>query len=74
MAGSWERRAALCGIAFVVLFVVGYVLAAVGSVDLDGTAPEATASYDDNQTLLLASERILVLAGFFLFALRRRAR
>jgi uncharacterized membrane protein YhaH (DUF805 family) len=44
------------------------VLGAAGSVDLDGTAAEAAAGYDDNQTLLLASERIGVLAAFFLFA------
>jgi hypothetical protein len=62
----WERRAALCGIAFVALFVIGYALAAGGNVDLDGTAAEVSARYDDNQTVLFASERILVLAGFFL--------
>jgi hypothetical protein len=67
-AGAWERRAALCGIAFVLLFAVGIVLGAAGSADLDGTAAEVAASYDDNQTMLLASERILVLAVFVLFA------
>jgi hypothetical protein len=68
VAGAWERRAALCGIAFVLLFAVGLVLGAAGSVDLDGTAAEVAASYDDDQTMLLASERIGVLAVFFLFA------
>ena len=66
--GAWERRAALCGIAFVLLFAVGLVLGAAGSVDLDGTAPEIAVRYDDNQTVLLVSERIVVLAVFFLFA------
>jgi len=66
-SGKWEQRAALCGIAFVVLFVVGFVLAAAGRVDLDGTAAEVAARYDGNQTMLLPSERILVLAVFFFF-------
>ena len=67
-ARTWERRAVFCGIPFVLLFAVGLVLGAAGSVDLDGTAAEVAARYDENQTMLFASERILVLAGFFLFA------
>jgi hypothetical protein len=59
---------ALCGIAFAALFALGLVLGAAGDVDLSGTATEVASRYDDNQTVLLASERILVLAGFFLFA------
>jgi len=65
---AWEQRAVSCGVAFVVLFVVGLVLGAAGTVDLDGTPAQVAASYDDNDTLLLASERVLVLAVFFFLA------
>lgn len=64
----WERRVVLGGTAFALLFALGLVLGAAGSVDLDGTAAEVAARYDDKQTMLLASERTLVLAVFFLFA------
>ena len=67
-AGVWESRAALCGIVFVLLFAIGLVLGAAGSVDLDGAAAEVDTSYNDNQNLLLASERTGVLAVFFLLA------
>ena len=67
-SGAWERRASLCGVAFVVMFVAGVVLGTAGSVDLAGTRSEVAASYDENQALLFASERILVLAAFFFFA------
>jgi hypothetical protein len=73
-SGSWERRAALAGIPFVIFFASGAGLQAAASVDLGGTAAEVAKRYDDNETLLLLAERISVLAVRNVDGIQTRAR